>query len=73
MSSTGPAVTKADLAAIPESLMQPCAVPVELPTGPLGDMQIGRDWSADRLSLQECGTSKAALVRAVKVQTGAKK
>lgn len=53
--------------------MQPCADPVELPAGPLGDKQIGKDWSADRLSLQECGTSKAALVGAVKVLTGAKK
>lgn len=52
--------------------MQPCADPVELPPGALGDKQIGKDWSADRLSLQECGTSKAALVRAVKVQMGRK-
>lgn len=72
MSSTGPAATKADLAAIPESLMQPCADPVELPPGRLDEKQIGKGWSSDRLSLRDCGSSKAALVSAVKVQMGRK-
>lgn len=73
MSSIGPAADKADLATIPESLMQPCPDPVTPPRGRLNEKQIGEGWTADRLALQDCKTSKAALVRAVKVQTGATK
>lgn len=70
MSLTGPAADTADLAAIPESLMQPCADPVTPPPGRLDEKQIGEGWTADRFALRECRTSKAALVGAVRVLQG---
>ena len=55
-------LTVADLPAPPPSLTAPCQRPIQLPVGPMSQVQVEVAWGSDRAALRACGEQLDGLV-----------